>query len=83
MRWLHRAFVSSCGKSGLPLRVARLEVPLADIDRRLAADTASGRRDDLRQAATSQGVGVENLVLINDLAVEVVAEELMTFLGWH
>jgi len=33
---------------GLPLWVARLTVPLPDIERRLAGDVTSGRRDDLR-----------------------------------
>ncbi len=36
---------------GLPLRVVRLTVPLAGIERRLAGDVTSGRRDDLRAAA--------------------------------
>ena len=35
----------------LPLRVARLVVPLADIEHRLASDVTAGRRDDLRAAA--------------------------------
>jgi len=72
--------------AGVPLRVARLEVPLADIEQRLAADITSGRRDDLRQAASSiaaaEGVGLEDVVITNDRAIEVVAEELMTFLEW-
>jgi len=72
--------------AGLPLRVARLEVPLAEIEQRLATDITSGRRDDLRHAASSiaasEGVGIEDVVITNDRPVEVVAEELMTFLGW-
>jgi hypothetical protein len=72
--------------AGLPLRVARLEVPLADIERRLATDITSGRRDDLRQAASSvaaaEGVGIEDVVITNDRPVKIVVEELMTFLGW-
>ena len=72
--------------AGLPLRVARLEVPLAEIEQRLATDITSGRRDDLRHAASSiaasEGVGIEDAVITNDRPVEVVAEELMTFLGW-
>jgi len=35
---------------GVPLRVARLAVPLADIEQRLASDVTSGRREDLREA---------------------------------
>ena len=72
---------------GLPLRVARLVVPLAEIERRLATDITSGRRDDLRQAAssiaTSEGTDLEDVVIRNDRPVEVVAQELMTFLGWR
>ena len=72
--------------AGLPLRVARLEVPLAEIEQRLATDITSGRHDDLRQAASSiatcEGVGVEDVVITNDRPIEVVAEELMIFLGW-
>jgi hypothetical protein len=72
--------------AGVPLRVARLQVPLADIEQRLATDITSGRRDDLRQAAlsiaASEGVGLEDVVITNDRAIEVVAEELMTFLEW-
>ena len=70
----------------IPVHVARLEVPLAEIERRLAADPTSGRRDDLRQAASSiaacEGVGVEDVVITNDRPIRVVAEELLAFLGW-
>jgi hypothetical protein len=38
---------------GLPLRVARLTVPLRVIEARLASDVTSGRPDDLREAASS------------------------------
>jgi len=37
---------------GLPLRVARLTVPLPVIEARLASDVTSGRGDDLREAAS-------------------------------
>jgi adenylylsulfate kinase len=71
---------------GLPLRVARLTVPLPDIERRLAGDVTSGRHDDLRQAAASiaagEGVGVEDVTIGNDRPVGVVARDVMTFLGW-
>ena len=72
--------------AGLPLRVVRLAVPLAEIEQRLAGDVTSGRRDDLRQAASSitssEGMGVEDLVVTNDRPIEVVAQEVMEFLGW-
>ncbi len=42
---------------GLPLRVVRLTTRLPSIERRLAGDVTSGRRDDLRQAAASIAAG--------------------------
>jgi adenylylsulfate kinase-like enzyme len=54
----------------VPLRVVRLIVPLPDIERRLAGDVTSGRRDDLREAASSiaaaEGSGVEDVAIGND-----------------
>ena len=71
---------------GLPLRVVRLTVPLPAIERRLAGDVTSGRRDDLRAAAasiaTAEGAGVEDVAIANDRPVGVVARNVMTFLGW-
>jgi len=71
---------------GLPLRVARLTVRLPEIDRRLAGDVTSGRRDDLRAAAASiaaaEGAGVEDVVIGNDCPIGAVARDVMTFLGW-
>ena len=70
----------------VPLRVVRLAVPLPDIERRLAGDVTSGRRDDLREAAAAiaagEGVGVEDMVIGNDRPVGVVAQEVLDFLGW-
>jgi hypothetical protein len=67
---------------GLPLRVARLTVPLPDIDQRLARDVTSGCRDDLRAAAASiavgEGTGVEDVVISNDRPIGVVAGDVMT-----
>jgi hypothetical protein len=71
---------------GVPLRVVRLTVPIADIGRRLAADVTSGRRDDLREAAApvaaDEGSGVEDVVISNDRPIGLVARDVMTFLGW-
>jgi hypothetical protein len=71
---------------GVPLRVVRLTVPLADIERRLAGDVTSGRRDDLREAAASiaadEGAGVEDVVIGNDRPVGIVARDVLAFLGW-
>jgi hypothetical protein len=69
--------------AGLPLRVAQLEVPLADIEQRLAVDVTTGRGDDLRAAAEAiaagQGEGLTDIVVRNNRPV---AAELMAFLGW-
>ena len=71
---------------GLPLRIARLTVPLPVIEQRLASDVTTGRRDDLRKAASSiaaaVGAGVEDMVVSNDRHIRVVARDVMTFLGW-
>ena len=71
---------------GLPLRVARLTVPLSDIEQRLAGDVTSGRRDDAREAAasiaTAEGAGVEDVTITNDRPIGIVARDVMTFLGW-
>ncbi len=72
--------------TGMPLRVVRLCVPLPGIEQRLTADMTSGRRDDLREAASSiaagEGVGVEDVTVVNDQPVGVIAQEIMTWLGW-
>jgi acyl-CoA thioester hydrolase len=69
-----------------PLRVVRLELPLAQIRHRLADDVTSGRQDDLREAevsiAAGHGVGLEDTAILNDRSVQLVADEVMTFLGW-
>jgi Adenylylsulphate kinase len=71
---------------GLPLRVARLTVPLGAIELRLASDVTSGRRDDLREAAAqvaaAEGAGLEDVTISNDRPVGVAAREVMTYLGW-
>lgn len=61
---------------GLPLRVVRLEVPLPGIEQRLAGDVTSGRRDDLRAAASiaaAEGTGVEDVAISNDRPVGLAA----------
>ena len=72
--------------AGVPLRVVRLSVPLPDIEQRLAADATTERREDLREAArqiaAGKGVGVEDVVLANDRPVRIVAEQILTWLGW-
>ena len=72
--------------AGVPLRVVRLSVPLSDIERRLSVNVTTERQDDLRVAAASiaagEGAGVEDVVVDNDRPVPVVAQEVMTWLGW-
>jgi hypothetical protein len=71
---------------GVPLRVVRLTLPLPDIEQRLAADVTSERQEELREAvrqiAAGRGVGLEDIVLANDRPVPIVAEQIMTWLGW-
>jgi adenylylsulfate kinase-like enzyme len=71
---------------GVPLRVVRLSVPLPDIEQRLAADVTTERKEELResarQIAAGEGVGVEHVVLANDRPVGIVAQHVMTWLGW-
>jgi hypothetical protein len=71
---------------GLPLRVVRLTACLPEIERRLADDVTSGRRDDLAEAAVStaagEGTGVEDVVISNDRPIQDVARDVVAFLGW-
>ena len=71
---------------GVPLRVVRLSVPLPDIERRLAADVTTERQEELREAAkqiaAGEGAGIEDMVLANDRPVAIVAQQVMTWLGW-
>ncbi len=71
---------------GVPLRVVRLTVGVAEIRRRLAPDVTSGRRDDLKAAtasiAAAEGSGVEDVAISNDRSVGVVAHDVMAYLGW-
>ncbi len=50
-----------------------LAVPLAVIEQRLASDVTTG---------VYEGVGLEHVTIVNDRPVDVVAREIMTFLGW-
>ena len=70
-----------------PLRVVRLDVPLAEITRRLQPDPTSGRRDDLEVAtewlAGSVGVGIEDLLVSNEgPEIEDLAALIIRWLGW-
>jgi hypothetical protein len=71
----------------MSLRVVRLTVPLDEIERRLASDVTTARKEDLRQAAlqlaTSQGVGEEDHAVPNDRPVRQVAVDILEWLGWR
>jgi hypothetical protein len=71
---------------GVPLRVVRLSVPLPDVEQRLAADVTTERQEELRDAAkqiaAGEGVGIEDVTLANDRPVGIVAQQIMTWLGW-
>ena len=70
----------------MPLRVVRLSVPLPDIERRLASNVTTERREEAeeaaRQIATGAGAGLEGLAVPNDRPLPVVAGQIMTWLGW-
>ena len=72
---------------GMRLRVVRLTVPFPEIERRLAPDPTSGRRDDLerarQQVADEVGVGLEDLAVANDRPIDDVAAEVIAWLGWR
>src|SRR6202034_1642702 len=70
---------------GMPVKVVRLTVSLADITRRLQSDVTTGRQDDLREAAawlaTSQGAGIEGLTMANDRPIREVAAAILDWMG--
>lgn len=70
----------------MPLRVVRLVVPLAQIEKRLSSDVTTGRRDDLRVAgewiATDRGAGIEDVTVSNQGPIRQVAAEVLDWLGW-
>jgi adenylylsulfate kinase len=71
---------------GMRLRVVRLTLSIDEIERRLAPDPTSGRRDDLeraREQVTEElGAGLEDLVVANDRPIGEVAAEIIRWLGW-
>jgi len=75
-------------RAALPmkLRVVGLVVPFEEIERRLGADVTAARADDLRDAASwiaaGEGTGFEDLSVVNDRPLRVVAEEIVSFTGW-
>jgi hypothetical protein len=73
--------------SPMPLRVVRLDLPLEEIEQRLASDVTSGRQTDLRNAAAwiaaSRGQGIGGLAVPNDRAIRTVAVEILDWLAWE
>jgi hypothetical protein len=71
---------------GIPVKVVRLTLPLAEITRRLASSVTAGRQDDLREAATwlaeGRGAGIEDLAMANDRPIREVATDIVAWLGW-
>jgi hypothetical protein len=71
---------------GCPLRVVRLTLSYPEIEGRLAGAVTTGRQIDLRQTeewmGEDFGVGVGDLVLVNDRPVQTVAREILSWLGW-
>jgi hypothetical protein len=70
----------------MPLRVVRLTVPLAEIEKRLRSDVTTGRRADLREAAawvaSSVGVGLEDETVSNERPIGEVAADILGWLRW-
>ena len=70
----------------MPVRVVRLTVPFDEIRRRAAPDTTTGRAGDLQRAEAwleaDDGAGLEDLTVANDRPINVVAKEILTWLGW-
>lgn len=65
----------------MPVRTVELVVPIEVIERRLASDPTTGRRNDLDQArrwaADSTGTGFADLVVSNDRPILEVANEVI------
>jgi hypothetical protein len=65
-----------------PLHVVGLTVPRTEVERRLGSDPTTGRARDLRESATSQSEGLEDVVVSNDGPVRRVAEDVLARIGW-
>lgn len=70
-----------------PMRVVRLDVDAALVERRLSSDPTEGRaQDDLHVAqewlAAGHGVGLEDLVLAGDQPIRETSTAICSWLGW-
>ncbi len=74
------------GALAMPLTTVRLNLPIEEIERRLANAVTSGRANDLAVARewTAGGVGAEvgDLEVTNDRPIGEVALEILTTLAW-
>jgi hypothetical protein len=70
----------------MPARVVRLVVDPDEIERRLAADVTTARRDDLTVAREwhrdAIGTGIEDLEVANDGSIRDLALGVVRWLGW-
>jgi hypothetical protein len=70
----------------MPARVVRLVVDPDEIERRLAADVTTARRDDLAVACEwhrdAIGTGIEDLEVANDGSIRDLALGVLRWLGW-
>ena len=69
-----------------PVSVVRLTLGLPDIQSRLASAVTTGRQNDLRQTeewmSGDFGADIADLVVANDRPVQVVATQILKWLGW-
>jgi hypothetical protein len=75
------------GAVPVPMRVVRLEVDAALVERRLSGDPSEARsQDDLHVAlewlAAGHGVGLEDLLLAGDRPVRETSTAICSWLGW-
>jgi adenylylsulfate kinase-like enzyme len=70
----------------MPMRVVRLTLDRAEIERRDETGSNTGRDDDLVTAAgwlaSGRGEGLEDIAVANDRPVVAVATEILDWLGW-
>ena len=71
---------------GMPMRVVRLTLSLAEIVARVGPGENSGRADDLARAeawlADGAAAGLADLEISNHRPVLATAEEILTWMGW-
>ena len=76
------AVVSNYREGGISVFVLAYFVSSPDELRGIRDACGVPLREAARQIAAGQGVGIEDIALANDRPVPVVAEQIMTWLGW-